>query len=94
MLRDFPAIWEAAKPAERHQLLRATFTAVYCDPAEGMLVGVAPRAPFTELFPLCDGLLMPSSAEVKPPRDIPPGVVISGDPEGARGLLAQTRLAT
>ena len=44
MLSDFPAIWEAAKPAERHQLLRATFTAVYCDPAEGVLVGGKPRA--------------------------------------------------
>jgi site-specific DNA recombinase len=82
MLRDFPALWEAAKPAERHQLLRATFSAVYCDPAEGVVVGVTPRAPFTELFSLCEGLLMPSPREIEPPRDIPPGGCSSWRPRG------------
>ena len=73
MLNNFPAIWEAAKPAERHQLLRATFTAIYCDPAEGVLVGITPRAPFTELFPLREGLLLASSTEIEPPEGYTPG---------------------
>jgi hypothetical protein len=85
MLRDFSAIWKAAKPAERHQLLRATFIAVYCDPAEGVLVGVAPRAPFTELFPLCEGLLMPSSVEIESPGGIPAGGCSSWRPRGDLG---------
>ncbi|MGQ9572228.1 MAG: universal stress protein [Dehalococcoidia bacterium] len=66
-------------------VLRATFTAVYCDPAEGVLVGVAPRAPFTELFPLCEGLLMPASAEIEPPSEIPPGGCSSWRPRGDSG---------
>jgi hypothetical protein len=85
MLGDFLAIWQAANPAERQRLLQATFTAVYCDTAEGVVVGVAPRAPFTELFPLCEGLLMPSSTEIEPPERYPRGVVVPGDPEGSRG---------
>ena len=60
--------------------LAAERIAPYCDPREGVVVGLRPKGPFVPLFRLCEGLVRTA------PQPVEGGIHIAvpGDPEGIR----------
>jgi hypothetical protein len=51
LLQDFGAIWDAATPKEKKQIVHTLVAAVYLDSGEhGPLVAVEPKAQFAALF--------------------------------------------
>jgi len=82
-VEDLPALWRAATLDERRAILLTALDAVYIDMDTGRLVAVQPKADF-----------LPLLAAASPTWGLAGKSLLLGDPEGIRGVLAQTRLAT
>jgi len=79
--------WELATPEEKHQMLTCMFEGMYLEFGTGQIIEVVPKPGFRWVLEGAD--------ITKPPGDLPgDSSLVIGDPEGCRGVLAQTRLAT
>jgi hypothetical protein len=76
------AAWQTATKEERRELLRMALQAVYVDMASATVVAIKAKPAFLLLFCL------------REPGTAGSPILVAGDPEGARGRLAQMRLAT
>ncbi len=82
-VEDLATLWRAATLDERRAILLTALDAVYIDMDTRRLVAVQPKADF-----------LPLLAAASPTWGLAGKSWLLGDPEGNRGVLAQTRLAT
>ncbi len=54
LLRDFGAIWDAATPRERRQIVHTLLETVYLDAERGPVVAIEPKPEFASLFDLVE----------------------------------------
>jgi len=55
LLQDFRAIWDAATPRERKQIVHTLLEAVYLDAERGPVVAIEPKPEYEALFRLVAG---------------------------------------
>ena len=83
----FGDIWDAATPEEKSELLGRMLDSYYVHFGTGQILEIVPEPGFRSVFE-ATGITIPLTHAASGPS------LTVGDPEGDRGVLAQTRLAT